>query len=241
MHFFFNNMKYQRILLKFSGEALMGNKQYGIDNATLTMYAQEVKKIVDYGVQVAIVIGGGNIFRGIQGTTEGMDRSQSDYMGMLATVINGLALQDALEKAGLETRVQSAIQINQVCEPFIRRRCIRHLEKGRVVILVAGTGNPYFTTDSAAALKAAEINAELIIKATKVDGVYSDDPQKNPYATKFEQVTFDYVIHNKLSVMDITAFTLCQENNIPIIVCDVHQPDNLLKIVQGEKIGTLVR
>lgn len=234
-------MKYQRILLKFSGEALMGNKQYGIDNATLTMYAQEVKKIVDYGVQVAIVIGGGNIFRGIQGTTEGMDRSQSDYMGMLATVINGLALQDALEKAGLETRVQSAIQINQVCEPFIRRRCIRHLEKGRVVILVAGTGNPYFTTDSAAALKAAEINAELIIKATKVDGVYSDDPQKNPYATKFEQVTFDYVIHNKLSVMDITAFTLCQENNIPIIVCDVHQPDNLLKIVQGEKIGTLVR
>jgi len=234
-------MKYQRILLKFSGEALMGNKQYGIDNATLTMYAQEVKKIVDYGVQVAIVIGGGNIFRGIQGTTEGMDRSQSDYMGMLATVINGLALQDALEKAGLETRVQSAIQINQVCEPFIRRRCIRHLEKGRVVILVAGTGNPYFTTDSAAALKAAEINAELIIKATKVDGVYSDDPQKNPYATKFEQVTFDYVIHNKLSVMDITAFTLCQENNIPIVVCDVHQPDNLLKIVQGEKIGTLVR
>lgn len=233
-------MKYQRILLKFSGEALMGNKQFGIDSATLEMYAQEVKKIVEIGVQVAIVIGGGNIFRGVQGTTQGMDRSQSDYMGMLATVINGLALQDALERAGLETRVQSAIQINQVCEPFIRRRCIRHLEKGRVVILVAGTGNPYFTTDSAAALKAAEINAQLIIKATKVDGVYTDDPIKNPEAIRLEEVSFDYVIDNRLSVMDITAFTLCQENKIPIIVCDVHQPDNLLKIVKGEKIGTLV-
>lgn len=237
---FFFYMKYQRILLKFSGEALMGNKQFGIDSTTLDMYAQEVKKVIELGVQVAIVIGGGNIFRGVQGTTQGMDRSQSDYMGMLATVINGLALQDALERAGLETRVQSAIQINQVCEPFIRRRCIRHLEKGRVVILVAGTGNPYFTTDTAAALKAAEINAELVIKATKVDGVYSEDPTKNPYATKFEEVTFDYVINNRLSVMDITAFTLCQENNIPIVVCDVHQPDNLAKIVQGEKIGTLV-
>lgn len=233
-------MKYQRILLKFSGEALMGNKQFGIDSATLDMYAQEVKKVVEIGVQVAIVIGGGNIFRGVQGTTQGMDRSQSDYMGMLATVINGLALQDALERAGLETRVQSAIQINQVCEPFIRRKCIRHLEKGRVVILVAGTGNPYFTTDSAAALKAAEIDAQLVIKATKVDGVYTDDPTKNPHATKFDQVSFDYVISNKLSVMDITAFTLCQENHIPIIVCDVHQPNNLVKIVKGEKIGTLV-
>jgi uridylate kinase len=233
-------MKYQRILLKFSGEALMGNKQFGIDSATLDMYAQEVKKVVELGVQVAIVIGGGNIFRGIQGTTQGMDRSQSDYMGMLATVINGLALQDALERAGLQTRVQSAIQINQVCEPFIRRRCIRHLEKGRIVILVAGTGNPYFTTDSAAALKAAEIDAQVVIKATKVDGVYTEDPTKNPNATKFDEVTFDYVINNKLSVMDITAFTLCQENKIPIVVCDVHQPDNLAKIVKGEKIGTLV-
>ncbi|GIV44699.1 MAG: uridylate kinase [Bacteroidia bacterium] len=233
-------MKYQRILLKFSGEALMGNKQFGIDSATLDMYAQEVKKVVELGVQVAIVIGGGNIFRGIQGTTQGMDRSQSDYMGMLATVINGLALQDALERAGLQTRVQSAIQINQVCEPFIRRRCIRHLEKGRIVILVAGTGNPYFTTDSAAALKAAEIDAQVVIKATKVDGVYTEDPTKNPNATKFDEVTFDYVINNKLSVMDITAFTLCQENKIPIVVCDVHQPDNLVKIVKGEKIGTLV-
>jgi uridylate kinase len=239
MHFYFF-MKYQRILLKFSGEALMGNKQFGIDSNTLDMYAREVKKVVEQGVQVAIVIGGGNIFRGIQGTTQGMDRSQSDYMGMLATVINGLALQDALERANLETRVQSAIQINQVCEPFIRRKCIRHLEKGRVVILVAGTGNPYFTTDSAAALKAAEINAQVVIKATKVDGVYNDDPHKNPNATKFDEVSFDYVINNRLSVMDSTAFTLCQENNIPIIVCDVYQTDNLLKIVQGIKIGTLV-
>ncbi len=233
-------MKYQRILLKFSGEALMGNKQFGIDSTTLDMYAQEVKKVMELGVQVAIVIGGGNIFRGVQGTTQGMDRSQSDYMGMLATVINGLALQDALERAGLETRVQSAIQINQVCEPFIRRKCIRHLEKGRVVILVAGTGNPYFTTDSAAALKAAEIDAKVVIKATKVDGVYTEDPTKNPNATKFDEVTFDYVINNRLSVMDITAFTLCQENKIPIIVCDVHQPNNLSRIVKGEKIGTLV-
>lgn len=233
-------MKYRRILLKFSGEALMGDKNFGIDNATLDMYAREVKKVVEYGTQVAIVIGGGNIFRGVQGSTLGMDRSQSDYMGMLATVINGLALQDALERAGVQTRVQSAIQINQVCEPFIRRRTIRHLEKGRVVILVAGTGNPYFTTDTAAALKAAEINAEVVIKATKVDGVYSEDPFKNPDATKYENISFDSVIDKRLNVMDLTAFALCHENNIPIIVCDVYQENNLLKIAQGEKVGTLI-
>jgi len=233
-------MKYKRILLKFSGEALMGDKSYGIDTDTLTHYAEEVKKVAAIGVQIGIVIGGGNIFRGMQGVTYGMDRTQSDNMGMLATVINGLALQDALERAGLSTRVQSAIEINKVAEPFIRRRAMRHLEKGRVVLFVAGTGNPYFTTDTAAALKAMEINAEVVIKATKVDGIYTADPKKDPTAKRYDQISFQEVIEKRLNVMDMTAFTLCQENKLPIIVCDVNTEGNLLKVVEGQGIGTIV-
>lgn len=233
-------MKYKRILLKLSGEALMGTRQYGIDPERLAEYAQDIKTIVDEGVEVAIVIGGGNIFRGVAGASKGMDRVQGDHMGMLATVINGLALQSALENAGIQTRLQSAIQINEVAEPFIRRRAMRHLEKGRVVIFGGGTGNPYFTTDSAAVLRAIEIEANVILKGTRVDGIYNVDPEKDSTAIKFNFISFDEVLKKGLKVMDTTAFTLSQENNLPIIVFDMNKKGNLLKVVSGEKIGTEV-
>ncbi len=233
-------MKYNRILLKLSGEALMGDRQYGIDPKRLAEYADEIKKITNKGVQVAIVIGGGNIFRGVSGASKGMDRVQGDHMGMLATVINGLALQSALEDAEIPTRLQSAIKINEVAEPFIRRRALRHLEKGRVVIFGGGTGNPYFTTDSAAVLRAIEINADVILKGTRVDGIYTADPEKDSQATKFDFITFDDVLSKGLKVMDTTAFTLSQENELPIIVFDMNKEGNLLKVVSGESIGTKV-
>ncbi|WP_297794715.1 UMP kinase [uncultured Eudoraea sp.] len=233
-------MLYKRILLKLSGEALMGNKQYGIDASRLSAYAEEIKEVVDLGVEVAIVIGGGNIFRGLAGASNGMDRVQGDHMGMLATVINGLALQSALEDKGVQTRLQSAIKINEVAEPFIRRRAMRHLEKGRVVIFGGGTGNPYFTTDSAAVLRAIEIEANVILKGTRVDGIYTSDPEKDKSATKFETITFEDVLTKGLKVMDTTAFTLSQENNLPIVVFDMNKKGNLLKIVSGENIGTVV-
>ncbi|WP_373708766.1 UMP kinase [Kaistella sp.] len=233
-------MKYQRILLKLSGEALMGNRQYGIDNDRLKEYAAEIKKVVDIGCQVAIVIGGGNIFRGLAGAATGMDRVQGDYMGMLATVINGMALQGALEDAGIFTRLQSAIEMDKVAEPFIKRKAVRHLEKGRVVIFGAGTGNPYFTTDTAATLRAIEMNADVILKGTRVDGIYDSDPEKNIDAVKFNNLTYSEVFEKDLKVMDMTAFTLSRENNLPIIVFDMNKEGNLLKVVQGETIGTLV-
>lgn len=233
-------MHYKRILLKLSGEALMGDRQYGIDPERLAEYAHEIKTVIDKGVEVAIVIGGGNIFRGVAGASKGMDRVQGDHMGMLATVINGLALQGALEDAGIQTRLQSAIQINEVAEPFIRRRAIRHLEKGRVVIFGGGTGNPYFTTDSAAVLRAIEIHADVILKGTRVDGIYTADPEKDSEATKFDFISFDDVIRKGLKVMDTTAFTLSQENELPIIVFDMNNRGNLLKVVTGENIGTKV-
>jgi uridylate kinase len=233
-------VKYKRILLKLSGEALMGNRQYGIDPQRLAEYATEIKRVVDSGVQVAIVIGGGNIFRGVAGASKGMDRVQGDHMGMLATVINGLALQGACEDVGIQTRLQSAIQINGVAEPFIRRRAIRHLEKGRVVIFGGGTGNPYFTTDSAAVLRAIEINADVILKGTRVDGIYTSDPEKDENATKFDFITFEDVLKKGLKVMDTTAFTLSQENELPIIVFDMNKKGNLYKVVAGETIGTQV-
>lgn len=235
-----SNMKYKRILLKLSGEALMGSRQYGIDPQRLGEYAEEIKEITEKGVEVAIVIGGGNIFRGVSGASNGMDRVQGDHMGMLATVINGLALQSALEDAGVPTRLQSAVHINQVAEPFIRRRAMRHLEKGRVVIFGGGTGNPYFTTDSAAVLRAIEIEADVILKGTRVDGIYDTDPEKDIKAIKFDHITFDDVIRRGLKVMDTTAFTLSQENELPIIVFDMNKRGNLLKVVLGEKIGTKV-
>ncbi len=233
-------MQYKRILLKLSGEALMGSRQYGIDPVRLQEYAQEIKQLTAKGVEVAIVIGGGNIFRGIAGASRGMDRVQGDHMGMLATVINGLALQSALEEEGVPTRLQSAIKINEVAEPFIRRKAIRHLEKGRVVIFGGGTGNPYFTTDSAAVLRAIEINADVILKGTRVDGIYTSDPEKDKKATKFDFISFDEVLKKGLKVMDTTAFTLSQENHLPIIVFDMNKKGNLLKVVSGEKIGTKV-
>jgi uridylate kinase len=233
-------MRYKRILLKLSGEALMGEKQYGIDPKRLGEYAEEIKKVVEKGIQVAIVIGGGNIFRGLSGAATGMDRVQGDHMGMLATVINGLALQSALEMHGVETRLQSAIKINEVAEPFIRRRAIRHLEKGRVVIFGGGTGNPYFTTDSAAVLRAIEIEADVILKGTRVDGIYTSDPEKDKTATKFDTISFKDVLQKGLKVMDTTAFTLSQENELPIVVFDMNKKGNLLKIVDGEAIGTTV-
>ncbi|MFN8393458.1 MAG: UMP kinase [Bacteroidia bacterium] len=233
-------MKYKRILLKLSGEALMGDKNFGIDNLTLLTYAKQIKEISDLGIEVAVVIGGGNIFRGIQLEEGGMDRAQGDYMGMLATVINAMALQDALENLGAKTRVMSALEIKAVCEPYIRRRAIRHLEKGRIVILGAGTGNPYFTTDTAAALRSIEIEANVVLKGTKVDGVYSADPEKYPDALKFEQVSFHDVLSKRLNVMDMTAFTLCQENKLPIIVFNINAPGNLKRIILGEAVGTLV-
>lgn len=233
-------MQYKRILLKLSGEALMGEKQYGIDPKRLDEYADEIKKVVDKGIQVAIVIGGGNIFRGLAGAATGMDRVQGDHMGMLATVINGLALQSALEMKNVQTRLQSAIKINEVAEPFIRRRAMRHLEKGRVVIFGGGTGNPYFTTDSAAVLRAIEIEADVILKGTRVDGIYTSDPEKDQNATKFDTISFQDVLQRGLKVMDTTAFTLSQENELPIVVFDMNKKGNLLKIVHGEAIGTTV-
>ena len=233
-------MKYKRVLLKLSGEALMGNRQYGIDNDRLVEYAKEIKKVVDGGCELAIVIGGGNIFRGLAGAAKGMDRVQGDYMGMLATVINGMALQGALEDQGIKTRLQSAIEMDNVAEPFIKRRAVRHLEKGRVVIFGAGTGNPYFTTDTAATLRAIEIGADVILKGTRVDGIYDSDPEKNEDAVKFNSLSFDEVMDKNLKVMDMTAFTLSKENNLPIIVFDMNKEGNLLKVVLGENIGTLV-
>jgi uridylate kinase len=233
-------MKYKRILLKLSGEALMGNRQYGIDPDRLAEYASDIKSITDKGVEVAIVIGGGNIFRGVSGASKGMDRVQGDYMGMLATVINGLALQGALEDAEVPTRLQTAIKINEVAEPFIRRKAMRHLEKGRVVIFGGGTGNPYFTTDSAAVLRAIEIEADVILKGTRVDGIYNADPEKDKKAIKFDHISFEDVLSKGLKVMDTTAFTLSQENELPIIVFDMNKKGNLLKVVSGENIGTKV-
>jgi uridylate kinase len=233
-------MKYKRILLKLSGEALMGDKQFGIDNNRLSQYASDIKSIVEMGVEVAIVIGGGNIFRGLQAAEGGMDRVQGDYMGMLATVINSMALQSALETHGVMTRLQSAIKMEAICEPFIRRRAVRHLEKGRVVIFGAGTGNPYFTTDTAASLRAIEIEADVILKGTRVDGIYTADPEKDKTATRYSKVTFTEVYEKNLQVMDMTAFTLCQENKLPIIVFDMNKPGNLKSLVEGVEVGTLV-
>lgn len=234
-------MKYKRILLKLSGEALMGEQQFGIDPKVLEQYANEIKDTVALGVEVAIVIGGGNIFRGVQGVQGGVvDRAQGDYMGMLATVINAMALQGALEKIEVKTRLLSAIKMEQICEPFIRRRAVRHLEKGRVVIFGAGTGNPYFTTDTAASLRAVEIEADLILKGTRVDGVYTADPEKHSDAKKFDTVTFSEVYERGLSIMDLTAITLCQENKLPILVFDMNRKGNLKRVMEGEKVGTLV-
>jgi len=233
-------MHYHRILLKLSGEALMGNQQYGIDPDRLKEYAEEIKAVVDKGVQIAIVIGGGNIFRGLSGSSKGVDRVQGDHMGMLATVINALALQSSLENEGIETRVQTAIKIDEVAEPFIRRRAMRHLEKGRVVIFGGGTGNPYFTTDSAAVLRAIEIKADVILKGTRVDGIYSADPEKDQNAIRYNQITFEDVLRKGLKVMDTTAFTLSQENELPIVVFDMNKAGNLMKVVTGEDVGTVV-
>jgi uridylate kinase len=234
-------MKYKRVLLKLSGEALMGNLQYGIDPAILDQYSNDVKKVVDAGVEVAIVIGGGNIFRGVQGVAGGLvDRAQGDYMGMLATVINAMALQGALEKVGIKTRLLSAIHMEQIAEPFIRRRAVRHLEKGRVVIFGAGTGNPYFTTDTAASLRSVEIEADLVLKGTRVDGIYTADPEKDPNATRFENISFEEVYERGLNVMDLTAITLCQQNKMPIVVFDMNKDGNFLKVCMGENVGTTV-
>ncbi len=233
-------MKYKRILLKLSGEALMGDRQYGIDPKRLAEYAQEIKQIHAQGVEIAIVIGGGNIFRGIAGASNGMDRVQGDYMGMLATVINGMALQGALEEAGMLTRLQTALKIEAIAEPYIKRRAVRHLEKGRIVIFGAGTGNPYFTTDTAAVLRGVEVGADVILKGTRVDGVYNADPEKNKDAVKFDFISFEDVLKKGLNVMDTTAFTLSQENKLPIIIFDMNKEGNLLKVCKGEPIGTTV-
>ena len=232
--------KYKRILLKLSGEALAGTKGFGIDPQTLDTIARECKAVADLGVELAIVIGGGNIFRGVAGASAGMDRASADYMGMLATVMNSLAVQDALEKMGVETRVQSAIGMQQIAEPYIRRKAIRHLEKGRVVIFAAGTGNPYFTTDTTAALRAAEIGAELILKATKVDGIYDADPKLVPTAKRFDTLTHHDALSRRLEVMDSTALSLCMDNELPIVVFDLHCSGNILRVVRGEAVGTLV-
>ncbi|PQJ10334.1 UMP kinase [Flavipsychrobacter stenotrophus] len=232
--------KYRRILLKLSGESLMGTRNYGIDPQMLDQYAKEIKEITNIGVQVAVVIGGGNIYRGMNEHETGIERAQGDYMGMLATVINGMALQAALDKVGVSTRLQSAIKMEQVAEPYIRRRAMRHLEKGRVVIFGAGTGNPYFTTDTAGSLRAIEIKADVILKGTRVDGIYSADPEKDPTATRYETLSFADVISQNLKVMDMTAFTLCQENDLPIIVFDMNRTGNLLNVVTGKHVGTLV-
>jgi uridylate kinase len=233
-------LQYKRVLLKLSGEALMGEQDYGIDEAVLTAYALEIKAVVEHGVEMGIVIGGGNIFRGVNNAHRGMTRSHADYMGMLATMINAMALQDALEQTGIQTRLQSSIKMEQIAEPFIRRRAIRHLQKGRVVIFGSGTGNPYFTTDTAASLRALEIDAEVILKGTRVDGVYSADPEKHPDAIRFERIHGTEVLERDLRVMDLTAFTLCKESRLPIIVFDMNQPGNLLRVVQGQPVGTTV-
>ncbi len=233
--------QYSRILLKISGEALMGDKGYGIDAHTVDFLAKEIREIVSLGVQISVVIGGGNIFRGVQASLEGMERASADYMGMLATVINALALQNALEKYTIPTRVQSAIEMQELCEPYIRRKAIRHLEKGRVVIFAAGTGNPYFTTDTAAALRAMEINADVIMKGTKVDGVYSADPVKDPKAKKFTELTYIDVLQKGLGVMDSTAISLCMDNALPIVVFSLRGKNNIRKIIEGKRIGTIVR
>jgi uridylate kinase len=234
-------MNYKRILLKLSGESLMGEKQYGIDIDRVAQYAKDINEVHAQGIEIAIVIGGGNIYRGLSAEKAGMDRVQADYMGMLATVINSMALQDALEKTGVKTRLLTAIKMEQICEPFIRRRAVRHLEKGRIVIFGAGTGNPYFTTDTAASLRAVEINADVVMKGTRVDGIYTADPLKDPTATRFDEITFTEVYKKNLNVMDMTAITLCQENNLPIIVFDMNKPGNFKRIANGEPIGTLVR
>jgi len=233
--------KFKRVLLKLSGESLMGDKSFGFDTDVIAQYAKDVKAIADLGVQVAIVIGGGNIYRGMNEAETGIERAHGDYMGMLATVINGMALQASLEKVGLYTRLLSAIKMEQIAEPYIRRRAIRHLEKGRIVIFGAGTGNPYFTTDTAGSLRAIEINADVILKGTRVDGIYTADPEKDPSAKKFETISFQECISQQLKVMDMTAFTLCMENKLPIIVFDMNQPDNLRRVISGEKVGTLVK
>lgn len=233
-------MKYKRILLKLSGESLMGNVSYGIDPERLKQYADEIKAVKDLGVEVAIVIGGGNIYRGVQAEAAGIERVQGDYMGMLATVINGMALQSALESAGMYTRLMSGIKMEQVCEPFIRRRAIRHLEKGRIVIFGAGIGNPYFTTDSTASLRAIEIQADVVLKGTRVDGVYTADPEKDPTATRYSELSFQEAYEKNLNIMDMTAFTLCQENNLPIIVFDMNKTGNLMEVLKGEMAGTLI-
>lgn len=237
-----SDIKYKRVLLKLSGESLMGSQSYGIDPKVLELYAQEILDVVNMGVEVAVVIGGGNIFRGVQGVQGGLvDRAQGDYMGMLATVINAMALQGAIETLGLKTRLLSAIKMEQICEPFIRRRAMRHLEKGRVVIFGAGTGNPYFTTDTAASLRAVEIEADVVLKGTRVDGIYTADPEKDPTATRYEEVTYSEVYQKGLNVMDLTAITLCQENKLPIIVFDMNKKDNFINLVKGQKVGTLVK
>ena len=233
-------MKFKRILLKLSGEALMGEKNYGIDSILLEKYSQEIKEIHKKGIEIAIVVGGGNIYRGIESEESGINRVQGDYMGMLATLINSMALQSHLEKLNCDTRLMSGFNIDQVCEPFIRRRAIRHLEKKRIVIFGAGLGKPYFTTDSTASLRAIEIEANIVLKGTRVDGVYDSDPEKFKNAKKFHEISFNEVYEKKLSIMDMTAFTLCKENNLPIIVFDMNKPKNLIKLIEGKKIGTLI-
>src|SRR6201746_2524461 len=234
-------MKYKRIVLKLSGESLMGERQYGIDNTQVLQYAHDIKDVYNAGVEIAVVVGGGNIFRGLSAEKSGMERAQADYMGMLATVINCMALQNALESIGVETRLQSAIKMEQICEPYIRRRAMHHLEVGKIVIFGAGTGNPYFTTDTAASLRAIEIKADVVLKGTRVDGIYTADPEKDPFATRYDEITFQECITKKLKVMDMTAFTLCMENELPIIVFDMNKIGNLQNVVEGHNIGTLVR
>ena len=234
-------MKYKRILLKLSGESLMGDRQYGIDNKQVLQYAHDIKSVYDKGIEIAIVVGGGNIFRGLSAEKSGMERAQADYMGMLATVINCMALQSALEGIGVDTRLQSAIKMEQICEPYIRRRAMHHLEVGKIVIFGAGTGNPYFTTDTAASLRAIEIKADVVLKGTRVDGIYTADPEKDPSATRYDEISFQEVYDKGLNVMDMTAITLCQENNLPIIVFDMNKEGNFMKITNGDPIGTLVK
>ncbi|AMR30641.1 UMP kinase [Mucilaginibacter sp. PAMC 26640] len=234
-------MKYKRVLLKLSGESLMGQRQYGIDNNQVLQYAQDIKAVKEQGIEIAVVVGGGNIFRGLSAEKSGMERAQADYMGMLATVINCMALQNALESVGVETRLQSAIKMEQICEPYIRRRAMHHLECGKIVIFGAGTGNPYFTTDTAASLRAIEIKADVVLKGTRVDGIYTADPEKDPSATRYDEISFQEVYDKGLNVMDMTAITLCQENKLPIIVFDMNKEGNFMKIAQGEPIGTLVK
>jgi uridylate kinase len=234
-------MKYKRILLKLSGESLLGDRQYGIDNKQVLQYAHDIKNVFEKGIEIAIVVGGGNIFRGLSAEKSGMERAQADYMGMLATVINCMALQNALESIGVETRLMSAIKMEQICEPYIRRRAMHHIEMGKIVIFGAGTGNPYFTTDTAASLRAIEIKADVVLKGTRVDGIYSADPEKDPTATKYDEISYHEVYDKGLHVMDLTAITLCQENKLPIIVFDMNKPGNFMKIANGEPVGTLVR